>query len=324
MDRAFQILLSGIIGNGAFHTFETKHKIDMIEVFRDFEIKKRTIKPNPKDGEKINFKIPMKMNECCKEENNDQDVAAIIKSRDRYKGVLSVTGDKLRADAKFTLDLFKDPAKSIVEHLRKLLKDPSAVGVKSILMVGGFSESPVLQSIIHDNFPSLRVIVPPEAGLAVLKGAVIFGHEPRTIKTRICKYTYGVECVCDFDPEKHDLRKQIIEHGIETCDDIFSIHVCVGDSVNIGEPQKSQKYDVVTPTQTEVAIPVFVSTERDPMYTTDPGCTKIGVMTIDIPDTSKGMDRGAHLQLTFSHTELEIEATDINSGEQFHAAFDFL
>lgn len=43
-------------------------------------------------------------------------------------------------------------------------------------MVGGFSECEIVQDAIRKAFPECRVVVPHEAGLAVLIGAVLFGH----------------------------------------------------------------------------------------------------------------------------------------------------
>lgn len=44
-------------------------------------------------------------------------------------------------------------------------------------MVGGFSECEIVQDAIRKAFPECRVVVPHEAGLAVLIGAVLFGHK---------------------------------------------------------------------------------------------------------------------------------------------------
>jgi molecular chaperone DnaK (HSP70) len=52
-------------------------------------------------------------------------------------------------------------------------------------MVGGFSESPIMQSAIKEAFSTKKVIIPDEAGLAVLKGAVMYGHKPQTISVRV-------------------------------------------------------------------------------------------------------------------------------------------
>lgn len=46
-----------------------------------------------------------------------------------------------------------------------------------LVLVGGFAESPMLQAAITNAFKDKKkVIVPRDAGLAVLKGAVLFGH----------------------------------------------------------------------------------------------------------------------------------------------------
>jgi molecular chaperone DnaK (HSP70) len=51
-------------------------------------------------------------------------------------------------------------------------------------MVGGFSESQMLQEHVKSTFPHKTVIIPEDAGLAVLKGAVQFGFNPKVINPR--------------------------------------------------------------------------------------------------------------------------------------------
>ncbi|KAH3822080.1 hypothetical protein DPMN_123850 [Dreissena polymorpha] len=65
--------------------------------------------------------------------------------------------------------------------------------VETILMVGGYSESPILQEAIKKKFPNIKIIVPPDAGLAVIKGAVIVGHCPIVNKESLSTYTYGTD-----------------------------------------------------------------------------------------------------------------------------------
>ncbi|CAG2210702.1 unnamed protein product [Mytilus edulis] len=49
--------------------------------------------------------------------------------------------------------------------------------VKSIILVGSFSECSLVQETIRKTFSTRNVIVPEDSGLAVLKGAVIYGHK---------------------------------------------------------------------------------------------------------------------------------------------------
>lgn len=57
-------------------------------------------------------------------------------------------------------------------------------------MVGGFSESPFLKAEIKKNFEeekSLNVLVPRRPQVSVIRGACMFGLNPRSITSRISK-----------------------------------------------------------------------------------------------------------------------------------------
>ena len=72
--------------------------------------------------------------------------------------------------------LFKESCDSNVRNMKELFSEPASLGTDTIILVGGFSESEILQQAIYKSFPKKRLIIPQEAGLAVLKGAVLFGH----------------------------------------------------------------------------------------------------------------------------------------------------
>ena len=80
------------------------------------------------------------------------------------------------------VDLFRPCVQSIVEHVQKLLEEPQLSGTSYILMVGGFSESKILQQAVIQQFgDGIKVLVPIDAGLCMLKGAVLYGHDPQLI-----------------------------------------------------------------------------------------------------------------------------------------------
>lgn len=57
-------------------------------------------------------------------------------------------------------------------------------------MVGGFSESEIVHESIKLASPKIRVITP--ASLPVLKGGVLFGHDPDTVRFQVCPQRYGM------------------------------------------------------------------------------------------------------------------------------------
>ncbi|CAG2197920.1 unnamed protein product [Mytilus edulis] len=101
----------------------------------------------------------------------------------RFEGRKKVFGEN---------DEDKKPLNAIIDSVKKLLTKPEMKGLKTILMVGGFSESALLYEGIRSIFPTLNVFRPHEAVLSVVKGAVIFGHTPEIITERVCAKTYGI------------------------------------------------------------------------------------------------------------------------------------
>lgn len=151
-----------------------------MDLLREIEVFKRNIKPES-DG-KINMAIPyVSLDEICfkmrKKHFKDLFAESSICNH------ISLTGDKLRFSADFARQLFTAITDQIVEYIRVILQHPEVERVNRFLLVGGFSESPMVQYAIMTNFPGKRLIIPQDAGLAVVKGVVLFGHRPTSIKS---------------------------------------------------------------------------------------------------------------------------------------------
>jgi hypothetical protein len=58
-------------------------------------------------------------------------------------------------------------------------------------------------------FPNKRIIIPEEAGLSVLKGAVLFGHTPDYIASRVMRFSYGTDVTTLFDPDKLGRQRNV-------------------------------------------------------------------------------------------------------------------
>lgn len=86
-----------------------------------------------------------------------------------------------------------------------------------------------------------------------------------------------------------------------------------------------QNYTVAEPDQTSITFSIYTSNNKEPTYTTDEGCTRLGNLILDMSDTSKGMNRGASVYMTFSGTEIIVTAVDKdNSKNVVSTTVDFL
>ena len=105
-------------------------------------------------------------------------------------------------------------------------------------MVGGFSESPYLKSVVKKIFEEehkISVLVPRRPQVSVIRGACMFGLNPRSITSRISKLTYGINTLTTFDPERHHEEKKVVIEGEDFCEDVFDAFVKRGEAVGIDE-----------------------------------------------------------------------------------------
>ncbi|XP_045203146.2 heat shock 70 kDa protein 12A-like [Mercenaria mercenaria] len=320
IDIAFRNLLADIVGNDVMDDFQATQMMDYIDLFREFEVKKRNFKNEM--TEKINFKVPIALNEGFKKQKG-KDIKEHIKTKPKYDKSIIWIGDKLRMEAHIAKGLFEEACGSVAKHLKTLFAEGQVHDVPTILMVGGFSESPMLQDVIRKTMPDKRIIIPADPGLAVLKGAVIFGHNPSVIQERRCRYTYGVKTSVPFEAGVHpEAKKFVDDDGEVLCADIFDKHVKIGQPVEYGMSQVTQSYLPTSKSSKAMVFSFYASDQADPTFVTDPSSTLVGNLTVEIGGS--GTDRSVSVQMTFSGTELKVEAVEQQTGKKTKAKFDFL
>ncbi|CAG2206693.1 unnamed protein product [Mytilus edulis] len=314
VDLAFEKFLEEFAGKPALQKFRQEDKSGHLDLQREFEIKKRTIKSD--QTSKTTIRVPVSL----------KDAYVDVTGKElQSTNVATLQRDKLRLSSNMANDLFAEPCAYIVSHLRKIFDDPKVKGTDTILMVGGFSESLVLQHAVRKAFSSKTIIIPPEAGLAVLKGAVQYGFEPTVISTRVCKVTYGIATSSPFDEEIDPEDKRFIdEDGDVLCNDRFSKHVEIGQAVGIDEEAEEQIYSPVHSDQKSMDIDVWTSTNKNPRYTDETGCRPHGTITVELPSPKLGVSRDVGVKMIFGKTELEVKAIVKHTGKSTAAKFDFL
>ena len=174
VDNSFKEFLTSLVSVEVMEEFRWKHTGEYIELFRDFEMKKRTT--NTTDQTRVTMRMPGTLPELYEKMKSKPFKQAIQESR--YSKSVKWEGDKLRITPTLFEQFFAAACTGIVDHLHDLLDKPAVKDTDTILMVGEFSESPILQACIKRDFQNYRIVIPNEQGLAVLKGAVLFGHDP--------------------------------------------------------------------------------------------------------------------------------------------------
>ena len=186
--------LEDMFGKDVWSSFMQNFPEDVLEVKRGFESKKCVIKESSNDT--ITMRFPITLVHVLNEKRQSKETMAEYIKQTTYSHSVTAVNDKVRFKNDFIKECFTKSVEEIINHLKMLFSCKKLCGKKigTILMVGGFSQSPVLCGRIKSAFPNMEVICPQEAVLAIVKGAVVFGNNPRLIQERISPRTYGI-CV---------------------------------------------------------------------------------------------------------------------------------
>ena len=173
---------------------------------------------------------------------------------------------------------------------------------------------------------SSRAIQRYKAQLAVLKGAVLFGHFPTEIKARVARNTYGYGLSEPFDPKIHDPKRKFTdETGDEYCQGVFVPLVKQGESVPVGHEITCTSYPRSKNTTLSSARIYCIDDQSDHpvQYIDSPGVEYIGkVVTTQSP--CNHTDENAMTKIfTFGSTELYVRSIHKATGREFASSFGF-
>lgn len=161
-----------VVGEEFVDSFRQNNTADYIDIFSAFKRKKREKMCEYFIHQKINLVISPYFLEKYNEEMGTDVSKRTLETR--YAKSLKWSGDKMRIDIDLFRSFFHPANEKLINCIREILSKPEAIETKVILMVSGFSECQIVQEC--RKIPECRVVVPYEAGLAVLKGIVLFGH----------------------------------------------------------------------------------------------------------------------------------------------------
>jgi len=208
----------------------------------------------------------------------------------------------------------------ITEKVKELVGDATekhAEGIDFIFMVGGFSESPFLKAVIKEQFETagIAVLVPRRPQVSVIRGACMFGLNPRSITSRISKMTYGINTLTTYDPVKHCEEKKVVIEGEDFCEDVFDAFVRKGDAVSIDEVH-TKTYCPVRARQTVMRIIFYCSEKPEANFIDEEGVSQLGELSIDIGRPFQSVeDKTVKVTLVFGATHISAAATNSEGTE---------
>ena len=223
--------------------------------------------------------------------------------------------------------LFIPVTDQIVKIAEDVLNADKDNSIKSICMVGGFSENKFLFSEIDAHFsPRVKVKTIPTPSRSVLWGSVKFGKNRKIIRSRIMPQTLGIETWDVFRVDKHDEKRKYEDTntGECYCTQIFTEFVQIGQSISIENSMPSRVFTPVQSKDNTCCVSIFGSFEKQPKYINDPECYRAGEMIIDLPPPVNGIPCPITVQMDVRGTEIVVTADSEGGRHPLNLKLDWM
>lgn len=105
-----------------------------------------------------------------------------------YRGSIVINRDSLCITYRIYCRFFNNLTDSVVKVINGLVKNvkiPSVANINTLIAVGNFSKSNIIARSIRKKFPNVAVIVPKNAEIVVLKGAILCGFQPHSTVEKV-------------------------------------------------------------------------------------------------------------------------------------------
>lgn len=320
VDKAFLKTLTDIVGEEAITELKATAINDYVDLVRNFETTKRAY--NREYWTDMRIQVP-----CLLKELSTKHTGMSIENRIKALGygksiAFMKTGDKMRVDSQIIEGWFDSALQNMVNHVKEILAETNNADLHTVIVVGGYGESKYVQEKLESELSDKRLIKPDQPSLAVLKGAVRFGHNLNIVSSRLVRAGYGIRIRAPFDPEIHPITRRIFVNNKEYCENVFKSFVDAGEEV---ETDKEVTTKGFKPTDLDsTGVPIFRAENRGIRYTTEVGCSQIGELKIIHFEGDTLEDKMMDLSFRFGGTELQVKAVIQKTGKEASVVIDLL
>ena len=160
----FESFLEKIFTTEVLSRFKTEYKAEYLELKMLIEYKKRV---QITTSDEVTIRLPVELYNLFTKMAGTTMKDLLL---DTDFGGVKMKRGGLKIKKEILIGLFDESKDAIIDKVKELLQVPAMENVQTILMIGGFSESPVMQDAIRTAFKDFHIIFPEDAGNAVMKG----------------------------------------------------------------------------------------------------------------------------------------------------------
>ncbi|XP_053389929.1 heat shock 70 kDa protein 12B-like isoform X2 [Mercenaria mercenaria] len=322
VDRKFINLVAKLFGENTWREF-AKESSSKYAQFRDsVESAKKDLKPAENVGEidDIFLYVPEEILRAFAQEQEETDLTSSLRKAGQkhkqraYKGV-GIEDGQLCFKADVLRQLMNESVEEILKFISKVISSEQRKmkDIHAVILIGGFALSNFLYNAIKKEIKSVTILRPWSCDKAVLRGAVLFGHNESILSVRKVRLTYGIKSFKPFKSGDPSKRKVLID-GEAYVKDCFSKHVTRGQDVHIDEwtPPREYKPHCNSESKTKT-IYLYASNAHSPRYVDEDSCKSIGQLVLDFTRETDKLNL-LDVSFNFGRTEILAKVTHRSSG----------
>ncbi len=310
VDRNFISFLKDIFSEEIFIKFEHEYPSEALKLKYEIALSKSC-------DEVVLISCPVSLQELARKKQSIESYFEGVEGAEWDDGAILIKEQKLRS-------FFDDSLSTTADQIKQIMKN-NELNIEYMLLVGGYAECVILRNFFKKHFGSrCKVLCPAEPQVAIIKGAILYGKQPKVVKSRVSALTYGICLSVPFEESIHKGKsKYVNREGHEYCSVFFQKLVSKGESILNDEVRTFTFYP--TETNQTTAILQFYSTKRQNVKFVDEWeVDQIGSFTLGMHKTNRGLSREIRLEIRFGSTEMNATATDIDSKETESIQLDFM
>jgi molecular chaperone DnaK (HSP70) len=319
VDAEFKKYLMGKLGAKVLEDFHDEEPIAYLNLLENWETTKCGYNPTTGNGHQSDTYIVFD-NKFYKflERKNKEALKRLAEEQDGEDDCLRLTPETMS-------NIFEPILQGIESKIGTMMETLGERGCDYILLVGGFSASPLLRRRVEQKFgKKAKVVMPLDPTAAIVAGAASYGLDPSIIRSRRTRLTYGCDARMPFEVGKDPEKKKVWDpyKKAHKCENRFSIFVRAGQSIGVDD-KETNTYSPLTPTQKRMKFNFYSTTKKDVRYVDEEGVVKIGEMVVDLPSSDADSERNVEVTMYFGKTEIAVEAKAVSTGKKVNTKLDF-
>lgn len=167
VDDEFEKFLETMGGKDIMNTYAEVNMKDYLTMLKSFDAKKF----EALESDIIRIFVPVTLDALISQKFKGGIPEALQSTV--YGNDVTFSNQKLCLSNSVFNTFFQNAINNISKFVEKIL---SKTDTKDIIIIGRFADCKLVKDSLLEKFKTYRIIIPPEAGLASLKGAVYFGH----------------------------------------------------------------------------------------------------------------------------------------------------